>query len=235
MAKRFWTSEAHSADWIFALVRTGEGSSGRNGISFILADLTTLGISRRQIADISGNDELCEVFFDDVRVPLDNVVGRLNDGWAVATTLLAEERIRAGGPWHSLRALERLRAIVRFKGLSNDSYALDRLAQAEIEVATMCASYLDALERLEQGKTEAKDSSYIKILGTETTQFVLDVAQELAGSARAVKRPFRCSAGYVDFSEFFLQSRRLSIYGGSNEIQRTLLAMRALGLPKGAA
>ncbi len=230
---KIWTTWGHHADWMFALVRSGAGRSRRDGISFVLIDLDTAGITRRPIRNIAGDDEFCEVFFDEVRIPLDNIVGQIGGGWSIAMALLDEERIRASSPALALRALARLHAVVCANGLFRDPWALDLLARAEIEVAALAASYLDSLERFALGKGEGRDSSYLKILSTETTQYVLGILQELAGGERALRHSRRKADGCVDFSEMYLQSRRLSIYGGTNEIQRSLLAARALGLPKG--
>ncbi|HYD69006.1 acyl-CoA dehydrogenase family protein [Azospirillum sp.] len=232
---KIWTTWGHNAQWMYALVRTERGASKKQGITFILIDLTTPGILRRPIRTIAGDDEFCEVFFDGVRVPRSNVVGEPGDGWRVATALLAEERIRIGSPLHALRALARLRAVLRERGLAEQAEWRRRLARAEIAAETVTAAFLDVHERFErgrfgQGRGGEGESSYLKILATETTQEILDLAQEAAGPLRAAMVPPEGGEGRVDYSEMFLQSRRLSIYGGSNEIQRSILAGRVLGL-----
>lgn len=232
--QKTWTTWGQHAEWMFALVRTREGTAKRDGITFVMFDMNTPGITRRPIVNIAGDIEFCEVFFDDVRVPLENVVGKDGEGWSVAMALLDDERIRGGGPMLALKALSRVRAIIAANDLVDNPLAMDHLARAEVETAALCAAYLDSMEKLEQGKSDGRDSCYLKILATETTQLILDIAQELAGSERAVKRTRRGNGAVIDFSEMFLQSRRLTIMGGTSEIQRTLLATRALGLPKGA-
>lgn len=228
-----WTTWGQSADWMFGLVRTDPSSKKRDGITFVMFPLSLPGVTRRPIANLAAEVEFCEVFLDEVRVPLANVVGHAGHGWSVAMALLDEERIRGGAPLLALKALERARAILRFNQLCKNPGARERMAQAEVEVATLCAAYLDSMEKMTRGMTDGRDSSYLKILATETTQFVLDVANELAGYMGGVCRPARDASGRVDFTEMFLQSRRLTIYGGSNEVQRGLLAARALGLPRG--
>lgn len=230
---KIWTTWGHHADWMFALVRTSTGQKTRDGITFVLIDLKTPGITRRPIITIAGDDEFCEVFFDNVRVPVSNVVGEIDRGWDVATSLLAEERVRIGSPLHALRALARLRAVAAASPPSRR--AQDLLEQAELEVEVLTAAYLDGLEALEDGSVGATvNSAYLKILATETTLHILDGAQELAGPLAAVREVWRDGDLAIDFSEMYLQSRRLPIYAGSNEVQRTILAQHVLGLKGGA-
>ncbi|MEO8080468.1 MAG: acyl-CoA dehydrogenase family protein [Caldimonas sp.] len=224
---KIWTTWGHHADWMFALVRTSSGDKPQHGITFVLVDLTSAGIRRRPIRTIAGDDEFAEVFFDDVVVPLDNVVGEIDRGWQVATAVLAEERLRIGSPALALKAFERLRMMRRARPACAALQA--QVADAEIAVETLVAAFLEAAEAAEAGT--AADSSYLKILATETVHQVLDVCRELAGPAAALREPERRGDDLLDFSEMFLQSRRLTIYGGSNEIQRNLIATRVLGLP----
>ncbi|MEP9355846.1 acyl-CoA dehydrogenase family protein [Xanthobacter sp. KR7-65] len=228
---KIWTTWGHNADWIYALVRTNDAVPRRQGISFILIDLHSPGITRRPIRTLADEYEFCEVFFDDVRLPLDQVVGSVDKGWQIVTALLDEERIQLGSPSHSLRALERVRRLARVLGEDLDTQLRARLVEAEIAVAALTAAFLQTLEAVELGR--ASDPSSLKILSTETTQLVLDIGQELCGSAAALKTPERVAGSVIDFSELYLQSRRLSIYGGTNEIQRGLISDRVLKLPRG--
>lgn len=225
---KIWTTWGHHAHWMFALVRTG--GQRRKGITFVLVDLASPGVSRRAITTIAGDDEFAEVHFDGVRVPLANVVGEVGEGWAVATSLLDEERLHIGSPLHAHRALARLRAlVVRMDDAEQREWESD-LLRAEIAVETVTAAYLDAHERLESGLAVAGESSFLKILATETTQAILDRAIEAAGPLAARSEPLVEDGRRVDLNEMFLQSRRLTIYGGSNEVQRSLLATRVLQL-----
>lgn len=228
---KIWTTWGHHADWIYALVRTNETLPRRQGITFLLIDLTSPGITRRPIRTLADENEFCEVFFDEVRVPRANVVGPLDGGWSIVTALLDEERIQLGAPSHALRALERVRRMAGALGLALGEAGRLMVAEAEMEVAALTAAFLQILTGVANGK--AGDPSGLKILSTETTQRVLDIAQELAGSAASLKLPEQVGGAVIDFSELFLQSRRLSIYGGTNEIQRGLIADRVLKLPKG--
>ncbi|MEP9349134.1 acyl-CoA dehydrogenase family protein [Xanthobacter sp. KR7-225] len=231
---KIWTTWGQHAHWMFALVRTSNAGKPREGITFLLIDLASPGIGRRAIRNIAGDDEFCEVFFDEVRVPVENVVGAIDGGWRVATALLDRERIQLGAPAQALRALERVRRLARQLAPPARAALADRIAEAELAVEVLTAAFLDAAERFAAGQDPGAESSYLKILSTETTQAVLDIAQELAGPLMALRDPFRLGDALVDPSEMFLQARRLSIYGGSNEIQRSILADRVLGLKREA-
>lgn len=226
---KIWTTWGHHANWMFALVRTSDGAIKQHGITFVLIDLKTPGISRRAITTIAGDDEFCEVFLDDVRVPLTNVVGEIDHGWKVATALLSEERIRIGSPALALKALERLHRLAASMPRSRRTDEL--LAAAEIETETLIASYLSVAEAEQAGA--GADSSYLKILATETVLHILDALQEIAGEAAPIRDATSTPDGYLDYSEMFLQSRRLPIYGGTNEVQRNIIATKVLGLPTG--
>ena len=228
---KIWTTWGHNADWMYALVRSNKEVRKRDGISFVLIDLTRPGIVRRPILTLADEHEFCEVFFDEVRVPISNIVGERDRGWTVATALLDQERLLVGAPGNALRAIERVRRLARVLQSGLSEAQKDDIATAEIEVETLIAAFLDIAEGMDAGRPV--DASYLKILGTETTQFVLDIVQKLCGACASLKTPMTIDGIRIDFSELFLQSRRLSIYGGSNEIQRDLIASRVLALPRG--
>ncbi len=227
---KIWTTWGQHAQWMFALVRTGAPDSGRNGITFVLVDLATPGITRRPIRTIAGDDEFCEVFLDDVRVPMANVVGEIDGGWKVANTLLNEERVRVGSPQQPLRALERTIAVAQRTGAIGDPVFVDRLAGLAIEVDAIGAAFIEATEAFEAGIDPGQRSSYMKIHSTETVQRLLDLQQEAVGGAAGLPLTGE-GRERLGFCGSALQSRRLSIYGGTNEIQRQILATRVLGLP----
>jgi len=229
---KIWTTGAQYADWLYLLVRTGADPRARDSITLVLLDAKTPGVTPRGIITLAGDDELCEVFFDNVVVPIGNVVGKIGEGWTVGTALLAEERIRSGTPIHALRALSRLKVAAHYTGADRDPWVLDRIARAEIEVMALEAAFLEALEIQAAGEAEFEDSSRLKIFGAEVTQFVLEVLQDITGPHAALRSSQSGEDRTPDFSTSFLQSRRLSIRGGTNEIQRGIIAMRALGLPR---
>ena len=229
---KIWTTGAQYADWLYLLVRTGSDPKARDSITLVLLDAKTPGVTPRGIVTLAGDDELCEVFLDNVVVPISNVLGKIGEGWTVGTALLAEERIRSGTPIHALRALHRLRQVVRYTGADRDPWVQDQIARAEIEVHALEAAFLEALEAQAAGEAEFEDSSRLKIYGSEVTQFVLEVLQAVSGAYAAIRAPRIGDDDTPDFSTLFLQSRRLSIRGGTNEIQRGIIAMRALGLSR---
>jgi alkylation response protein AidB-like acyl-CoA dehydrogenase len=229
---KIWTTGAHYSDWLYLLVRTGSDPKARDSITLVLLDAKTPGVTPRGIVTLAGDDELCEVFLDNVVVPISNVVGKIGEGWTVGTALLAEERIRSGTPIHALRALGRLKQAARYTGADRDPWMLDRIARAEIEVMALEAAFLEALEAQVAGEAEFEDSSRLKLYGAEVTQFVLEVLQDISGAHAALRAPRVGDEATPDFSTLFLQSRRLSIRGGTNEIQRGIIAMRALGLSR---
>ena len=228
---KIWTTWAHHAHWMFALVRTG--GARRKGITFVLIDLSTPGITRRPIRTIAGDDEFAEVFFDGVRVPQSNIVGKIDEGWKTATSLLAEERLHIGSPLQVNRAFRRLRALVKRMEPHLQAKWGAPLLEAEIAVETVTAAFLDSSERQAAGIAADGESSYLKLLGTDATQRILDMVQEAAGAVAASAEPLVENGLRIDLNDMYLQSRRLGIYGGSNEIQRSLLATRVLGLGGG--
>jgi alkylation response protein AidB-like acyl-CoA dehydrogenase len=155
---KIWTTGAHYADWLYLLVRTGSDPKARDSITLVLLDAKTPGVTPRAIVTLAGDDELCEVFLDNVVVPITNVLGKIGEGWTVGTALLAEERIRAGTPIHALRAMHRLRQAVRFTGADRDPWVQDQIARAEIEVHALEAAFLEALEAQAAGEAEFEDS-----------------------------------------------------------------------------
>lgn len=230
---KIWTTWGHHADWMFALVRTG--GKRRDGITFVLIDMTTPGISRKPIRTIAGDDEFAEVFFDGVRVPLGNVVGAVGEGWKVATSLLDEERLQIGTPLQVNRALTRLRRLVASMPQAERAAWQPRIEEARAGTEAVTAAFLDICERLEAECARPNESSYLKILATETVHDILDAVQEAAGAWGAIDGPLMKDENRLDVNEMYLQARRLAIYGGSNEIQRSILATRILGMNGGRA
>jgi len=228
---KIWTTWGHHADWMFALVRTGP--ERHKGITFVLIDMTTPGITRHPIRTIAGDEEFAEVFLDSVEVPLENIVGEIGDGWSVATALLDEERLQIGSPLQANRALVSLSRLVaampeEVRGDWDGPLELSRM-----EVETVTAAFLDSSDRMVEGCAVPHESCYLKVLATESTQGILDRAQEAAGALAGLVRAPEIDGNRLDVNELFLQSRRLTIYGGSNDIQRNILATRVLEMNRG--
>lgn len=230
--QKIWTTWAHYSDWIFALVRTDQEAARKQaGISFLLIDLTTPGIIIRPIRTIAGDEEFAEVFFENVRVPISNLIGKINDGWRIANSLLAHERLNTASPTHVINALDRVKKIARANGLMDDPAFRDRLAQAELDAVGLAALYSHAVSITASGRGLGPDSSIMKIYSTEALQRTVDLLFEAAGGEGASSERIDTDDGTVDVATLLLQVRRATIYGGSSEIQRGILAKRVLGLP----
>ena len=229
---KIWTTWAHHSDWMFALVRTDPQAQPRQaGISFLLIDLRSPGIKIRPIRTIAGDDEFSEVFFDDVVVPAENLVGKLHDGWRIANALLGHERLGTSNPQSALMALDRIRTMARATGIISDPAFQDRLAAATINVTALSAMFNHAVELTNNERSLGPESSVIKIFGSELLQALNDLLMEAAGGLAPADRPIATDFGEVDVATSFLFSRRVTIYGGSSEIQRNVLARRVLNLP----
>jgi acyl-CoA dehydrogenase len=239
---KIWTTHAHWSNRMFCLVRTDPAAKPQRGISFLCFDLDTPGITIRPIVSISGDHELNQVFFDDVRVPLSSLVGRENDGWTVAKYLLQHER---GGAWAPrLRArLRRLRraADAAFAGLPGDSLERTdmnlKLADAECRIDAMQAMEMEALAAQARGEPPgAIGPSMNKILGTEMKQRITELGIEIAGRAALARVPMdQCALHELAVDEepvfnmsAYLNDRAASIYAGTNEIQRNIIAAQLL-------
>ncbi len=230
--QKIWTTWGHHSDWMFALVRTAPQAQPRQaGISFLLLDLHSPGITIRPIKTIAGDDEFSEVFFDNVMVPAENLVGKLNDGWRIANALLGHERLGTSNPQFALMALERIKTMARASGVMADPTFQDRLAAASINVIALAALFSHAVELTNRQHGLGPDSSIIKIFGSELLQALDELLIEAAGSHAAAEQPIATDFGVVDVSTPFLQVRRATIYGGSSEIQRNIVARRVLNLP----
>ncbi len=230
--QKIWTTWGHHSDWMFTLVRTDPQAQPRQaGISFLLIDLHSPGIRTRPIKTIAGDDEFSEVFLDAVVVPAENLVGNLHDGWRIANALLGHERIATSNPQFSLMALERIKSMARASGIMADAAFQDRLAAAAINVTALSAMFGHAVELTNNEQSPGPESSVIKIFGSELLQTLNDLMLEAAGGYASSVKPIATDFGAVDVAAPFLQSRRVTIYGGSSEIQRNVLARRVLNLP----
>jgi alkylation response protein AidB-like acyl-CoA dehydrogenase len=229
---KIWTTWAHHSDWMFALVRTDPLAQPRQaGISFLLIDLHSGGIRIRPIKTIAGDEEFSEVFLDDVVVPAENLVGKLHDGWRIANALLGHERLATSNPQFALMTIERIKTMARASGIMADPAFQDRLAAASINVTALSALFSHAVELTNHEQSPGPESSVIKIFASELLQTLNDLLIEAAGGHALTDKAVATDFGAVDVAASFLQSRRVTIYGGSSEIQRNVLARRVLNLP----
>ena len=222
-----WITYAQYANLIFCLVRTDPAAQKQRGISFLLIDMTSPGVSVRPIVTIDGGHEINEVHFDAVRVPVENLVGAEGQGWTYAKFLLEHERNSTAGVAASFRLLGHLKELaaqqrVNGKTLIDDERFAEKIASVEIELTALSYAQLRSLASEHAGKTPGAESSFVKIKGTEIQQAITELMMEADGYG-ALDPATRSALWYFNF-------RKTSIYAGSNEIQHNIIAKRILGL-----
>ncbi|MDT0496173.1 acyl-CoA dehydrogenase family protein [Algiphilus sp. W345] len=228
--QKTWTTLAQDATHIFLLVRTDKSAKKQEGISFLLADMSTPGIERRPIRNLAGHEEFCECFFHDVRVPRENIVGELNRGWTIAKALLGFERIFLGSPKQSQYAIARLEELIVHRGLTADAAFMDAYARLKLDLLDHMALYERFADQVRRGETLGPDVSMLKIIGTENYQRIAQLMLEAAGSAAGLVGDVELDGESFDWLTSYYNSRPATIYGGANEIQRNILATQLLGL-----
>jgi alkylation response protein AidB-like acyl-CoA dehydrogenase len=229
--QKTWTTLAQDATHIFLLVRTDKTAKKQEGISFLLADMRTRGITVRPIRNIAGNEDFCEVFFDNVRVPRHQRVGELNRGWTIAKALLSFERIFLGSPKQSQYALARVRESAELLGLADDPVFTDRYTQLTLDVADLGTLYARFVEQVKRGETLGPDVSMLKLFATETYSRLANLLVEIAGASGGIPGDIDVDGSSIDVLTTFYNARPATVYGGSNEIQRNILASAVLQLP----
>jgi alkylation response protein AidB-like acyl-CoA dehydrogenase len=243
--QKTWTTLGQHANMIFCLVRTDREAKKQSGISFLLIDMTSPGIEVRPIITLDGEHEVNEVFFTDVRVPIENLVGEENAGWTCAKYLLTYERTNIAGVGFSVAALARLKRIAATqtrngKPLSEDPSFAARLARVEIDLENMKTTNLRVIAAVAGGGVPGAESSMLKIRGTEIRQEITSLARRAMG---VHARPFSQDMLDADYqgptfgpdfapaaSAQYFNNRKLSIFGGSNEIQKNIISKMILGL-----
>ncbi len=230
--QKIWTTLANCANWIFVLVRTDKTAKSRQqGISVLLLDLASPGVKVRPIPNIRGEEEFCEVFFDAVRVPRENLVGTLNDGWTLAKSVLGHERIFLGAPTRAEYALSRLEILARGLGQFGEADFLSRYAQLRLDTYDLGSAFERFADVLRSGGELGADVSMLKILATELYQRITEEMIRIAGDEARFGDDIMIGDQAVDAMNLFLDSRAPAIFGGSNEIQRNILAKAVLQLP----
>ena len=242
-----WTTMGHMADWIFCLVRTSSDVARKQeGISFILVDMKTPGVSVKPIITIEGDREVNEVHFEDVKVPANNLIGEEGKGWTYGKVLLQHERTNIAGVARSQYRLNRLKEKIKNANdtqpsLAGDINFLRKIAELEIELKALEYTELRTLAAVSVGKAPGPESSLLKIRGTEIQQRLDELFMEAAGyfslpyvpNQYALDSDREQHVGFVGDTVSSLQyfnNRKASIYGGSNEIQKNIIAKQVLGL-----
>lgn len=228
--QKIWTTLAQDCNWIYVLVRTDPDAKKQEGISFLLMPLDTPGITVRPIRTLGMTEEFCEVFFDNVRVPKDAMVGELNKGWQMAKALLGFERIFVGAPAQSGNALNRLESLLKRLNIADREDVRARRAELAADLADHAALYESFADKLRKGEVIGPEVSMLKINQTELFKSICSAAVSLAGAYAAMAEPVE-ELGGLDPSGLWIQSLQATIYGGTSEIQRNILAKNVLNLP----
>lgn len=240
--QKTWTTLGQYANKIFCLVRTDADVKQQEGISFLLIDMDTPGIEVRPIILLDGVHEVNEVFFDNVKVPVENLVGEENKGWTYAKYLLTHERTNIAGVGFSQAGLESVKRIARAetangKPLIENPHFQARMAQVEIDLMAMATSNLRIISKAAAGQAPGVESSMLKVKGTIIRQEINDLARRAVGP---YAMPFASEAVEGDNDPIgpdyaaatapaYFNNRKLSIFGGSNEIQRGIIAKVKMG------
>jgi len=230
--QKTWTTLGQHGDWIFCLVRTDPDVKKQRGISFLLIDMKSPGVTVRPIELIDGGHEVNEVWFEDVRVPAENLVGELNKGWDYAKFLLGNERVGVAPVGSTKRVLAQAKEYARSVDLLDDPLTAARIAELENELLALELTALRVAAHSAGGKPHPA-SSVLKLKGSELQQAVSELIVDLAGPASLASGADKDSdlPGWTRrATPVYLNLRKASIYGGSNEIQRQIIAKTILGL-----
>lgn len=228
--QKTWTTLAQDANWIFLLARTDRQAKKQEGISFLLVPMDAPGVTVRPIVNLELHDEFCETFFDNVRVPADSLVGDVNQGWTMAKALLGFERIFLGSPRQSTNALARLRQLAERMGAWDEPAFQDRYTRLRLDLADHKDLYETFAAKLRRGEALGADVSMLKVHQSELFQRITETMLEIAGEHAGLLEPMEGNRA-LHPGGLFIQARPTSIYGGTNEIQRNIIAKNVLDLP----
>jgi len=238
--QKAWTTLGQHADWIFCLVRTSNEGKPQSGISFLLIDMKSPGVTVRPVRLLDGEYEVNEVFFDDVQVPLNHLIGQENKGWSYAKHLLSHERTHIAEVNRAKRELERLKRIAQAEGVWDDARFRDQIALLEVDVVALEMLVLRVLSAEKSGKNPLDSAGLLKIRGSEIQQRCAELMMLAAGPFAL---PFIFEAmeagwqgdfpgavlGNAPLAANYFNLRKTTIYGGSNEVQRNIVAQTLLG------
>jgi hypothetical protein len=237
--QKTWTTLGQYGDWIFCLVRTSSEGKPQTGISFLLIDMKSPGITVRPIITMEGEHEVNEVWFDNVEVPADQLIGEENKGWTYAKHLLAHERTNIADVNRAKRELERVKRIAQAEGVYDDGRFRDQIALLEVDVVALEMMVLRVLSAEKSGKAALDVAGLLKIRGSEIQQRYTELMLLAAGPAAvpldreamaAGWQADQAGAGFVaPLAATYFNMRKTTIYGGSNEVQRNIVAQTVLG------
>ncbi|BEP34252.1 acyl-CoA dehydrogenase family protein [Variovorax sp. V59] len=238
--QKTWTTLGQYGDWMFNLVRTSNEGKPQTGISFLLLDMKSPGVTVRPIKLLDGSHEVNEVFFDNVEVPAENLIGEENKGWTYAKHLLSHERTNIADVNRAKRELERLKRIAKSEGVYEDQRFRDEIAKLEVDIVALEMMVLRVLSAATSGKNSLDVAGLLKIRGSEIQQRYSELMM-LAGGAYSLPLIREAmEAGWqgnfpggnpalAPLASTFFNMRKTTIYGGSNEVQRNIVAQTVLG------
>ena len=237
--QKTWTTLAQYGEWIFCLVRTSTEGKPQTGISFLLIDMKSPGVTVRPIIMLDGGHEVNEVFFDNVEVPAENLIGEENKGWTYAKHLLSHERTNIADVNRAKRELERLKRIARSEGVYEDRRFRDEIAKLEVDVVALEMMVLRVLSAEKSGKNPLDIAGLLKIKGSEIQQRYTELMMLAAGPyaipfiREAMEAGWQGdyvgAAALAPLAATYLNYRKTTIYGGSNEVQRNIVSQTVLG------
>ncbi len=237
--QKTWTTLGQFGEWIFCLVRTNSDGKPQTGISFLLIDMKSKGVSVRPIKLLDGSVEVNEVWFDNVEVPAENLVGEENKGWTYAKYLLGHERTNIADVNRTKRELERLKRIARAEGMYNDFRFRDEIAKLDVDVVALEMMVLRVLSAEKSGKQSLDVAGLLKIRGSEIQQRYSELMMLAAGPYSLPLIHEAMEAGWqgdavgalycAPLASTYFNMRKTTIYGGSNEVQRNIVAQTVLG------
>ncbi len=236
--QKIWTSNAQNADWCFIMVRTDPAAPKHKGITFLLMDMKTAGITVRPLIQMTGSAEFCEVFLEDVHVPVINRVGKENEGWYIAMTTLGYERGRMASALVMMQQnASRLVALAqkchdRGEPAIRNSAIRQKVAQAVMEAEVFRLTTYRGLTRLLRGEQPGPENAILKLFYTQKTAEMCDLAMEIEGPYSMLDRGSEKAIDEGSWQFQYLKARGLTIAGGTSEILKNVIAERVLGLPK---
>ena len=237
--QKTWTTMGQYGEWIFCLVRTSNEGKPQTGISFLLVDMKSKGVSVRPIVMLDGSREVNEVWFDNVEVPVQNLIGEENKGWTYAKHLLSHERTNIADVNRAKRELERLKRIAKAEGVYEDTRFRDEIAKLEVDVVALEMLVLRVLSAEKSGKQSLDIAGLLKIRGSEIQQRYAELMMLAAGPFALPLIEEAMEAGWqgesvgaahcAPLAGTYFNMRKTTIYGGSNEVQRNIVAQTVLG------
>lgn len=222
--QKIWTTFAQEATHIYMLVRTGQFEKKQQGISFLLIDLATPGITIRPILNIAGETELCEVFFDDVSVPAENLVGELHQGWTIAKSLLGHERIWLGDPTMCISAMSLCKSLLSSTGKRNDPVVMAEFAQLNADLHDYQCLYADICDEVAETNHIGAEASMLKVFASELLQRITEFNVRLGEEYALASGDISLGTTETNLPWQLMMTRPTTIYAGCNEVQRDILA-----------